>query len=243
MSVSRNILLSRQTLGILILSAGLSSQANAFQVHAREVSNIVFTDASGGFFEHGYALVEELTGNGLTVYLDFTDQGNIGTGQVSSENFAFNLLGVSGLSSIGLDQTGQAYINNNGNTPALLGTANLISGSVWQDPASGSTPPSLAAALNGTFTPTAAGSSTLGLSLPKYTMSGSFLHYLFVDVLPVNQTPGDFTSPVIGFTINDVLAKDVLTLTAPVPVPGAIWLFGTVLAGFLGFSRRKILPV
>ena len=27
--------------------------------------------------------------------------------------------------------------------------------------------------------------------------------------------------------------------TAPVPVPGAVWLFGSALAGFLGFGRRK----
>ena len=25
----------------------------------------------------------------------------------------------------------------------------------------------------------------------------------------------------------------------PLPVPGAIWLFGSALAGFIGFNRRK----
>jgi len=27
--------------------------------------------------------------------------------------------------------------------------------------------------------------------------------------------------------------------SAPVPVPGAVWLFGSALAGFIGIQRRK----
>lgn len=34
-----------------------------------------------------------------------------------------------------------------------------------------------------------------------------------------------------------------LAVPAPVPAPGAIWLFGSVLAGFIGFNRRKQMPV
>jgi hypothetical protein len=38
------------------------------------------------------------------------------------------------------------------------------------------------------------------------------------------------------------VAYDVTTMTsaAPVPVPGAVWLFGSAIAGLVGFGRRKI---
>ncbi|OAI20977.1 hypothetical protein A1359_19945 [Methylomonas lenta] len=39
--------------------------------------------------------------------------------------------------------------------------------------------------------------------------------------------------------ISDAVLYDVLVTTSPVPVPGAVWLFGSVLAGFMGFGRRK----
>jgi len=40
-------------------------------------------------------------------------------------------------------------------------------------------------------------------------------------------------------SVDDAVAYDVLVTTSPVPVPGAVWLFGSALAGFLGFGRRK----
>lgn len=36
-----------------------------------------------------------------------------------------------------------------------------------------------------------------------------------------------------------MLAGNSLTYTSAVPVPGAVWLFGSALMGFVGFSRRK----
>lgn len=40
-------------------------------------------------------------------------------------------------------------------------------------------------------------------------------------------------------SVADAVAYDVLVTTSPVPVPGAVWLFGSALMGFLGFGRRK----
>jgi hypothetical protein len=37
----------------------------------------------------------------------------------------------------------------------------------------------------------------------------------------------------------DAVVYDVLVTTSAVPVPGAVWLFGSALAGFVGFGRRK----
>ena len=44
--------------------------------------------------------------------------------------------------------------------------------------------------------------------------------------------PQDFTGPA-GFGLDNV------ALNAVVPVPAAVWLFGTALIGFIGFSRRR----
>jgi hypothetical protein len=35
------------------------------------------------------------------------------------------------------------------------------------------------------------------------------------------------------------LTGNVVAETTPVPVPGAVWLFGSAMFGFLGVSRRK----
>ena len=40
-------------------------------------------------------------------------------------------------------------------------------------------------------------------------------------------------------SVADAVAYNVLVTTSPVPVPGAVWLFGSALMGFLGFGRRK----
>ncbi len=39
--------------------------------------------------------------------------------------------------------------------------------------------------------------------------------------------------------VADAVVYDVLVTTSPVPVPGAVWLFGTGIAGLMGFARRK----
>ncbi|WFP48565.1 hypothetical protein PL263_10615 [Methylomonas sp. EFPC3] len=48
-----------------------------------------------------------------------------------------------------------------------------------------------------------------------------------------NAYPGDITEKVLGHISMNVGAE-----TAPVPVPAAVWLFGSALAGWLGFKRR-----
>ncbi|OHX34066.1 MULTISPECIES: PEP-CTERM sorting domain-containing protein [unclassified Methylomonas] len=82
-----------------------------------------------------------------------------------------------------------------------------------------------------------------------------------LETLVITLTAGNYTiaaSGALGAVANSTLgtlgALDSFGLTnlhghlefsasvaAPVPVPGAVWLFGTVLAGFVGLNRRKVL--
>ena len=43
----------------------------------------------------------------------------------------------------------------------------------------------------------------------------------------------------VGALVADAVTYDVLVTTSAVPVPGAVWLFGSALTGFMGFGRRK----
>jgi hypothetical protein len=63
----------------------------------------------------------------------------------------------------------------------------------------------------------------------------------------VNQALGGVLPPVAIWTIEDYLFKSAtLTVTyapvvpAAVPVPGAVWLFGSALAGLIGFRRKSV---
>lgn len=220
----------------LLLALGFmlgSMQASALQVHAREVSRVDFTDAIGSFVEHGFAVVEELSNPGFTVYSEFAITGNTLAGQIAPLPFVFELWGVAGQSSMGFDGAGLAQINHHGNSPVLLGTSTLISGSIAQTAGSQTQPPALTAQLNGLFTPTALAASLYGLSAPAYTVNGSFLHYLFVDVSPILLDPQNQNSPVVGFLVNDAAARDVITFTA-VPLPGAALLFASAVVGWIG---------
>ncbi|MDT4331050.1 PEP-CTERM sorting domain-containing protein [Methylomonas sp. MED-D] len=49
--------------------------------------------------------------------------------------------------------------------------------------------------------------------------------------------PGDFSLS----NLHGHLEFSAVATAAAVPVPGAVWLFGTVLAGFVGLNRRKVL--
>jgi len=42
-----------------------------------------------------------------------------------------------------------------------------------------------------------------------------------------------------GFTSERTYLDDVVLSTSPVPIPAAIWLFGTALIGLLGFGKRR----
>ena len=86
--------------------------------------------------------------------------------------------------------------------------------------------------------------SSLGTAIWSASMDSAddTLFYKFV----FNQTEWDLTDSfytlVIGAhggeAINGV-AYDVMVTTSPVPVPGAVWLFGSAMAGLIGFGRRK----
>lgn len=57
--------------------------------------------------------------------------------------------------------------------------------------------------------------------------------------------PGGFTNATYSATVlgTVLLGTDGLFSFTPVPVPAAVWLFGTALAAFFGFSRRKTAQV
>ncbi|MBD9357854.1 PEP-CTERM sorting domain-containing protein [Methylomonas albis] len=54
---------------------------------------------------------------------------------------------------------------------------------------------------------------------------------------------GGYDGPLAGHSAGSNLAYSATisaaTVSSPVPVPGAVWLFGTALMGFLGLSKRK----
>lgn len=95
--------------------------------------------------------------------------------------------------------------------------------------------------------------SSLGEAIWTASMSsvGDTLFYSFIfdqSEWLATGTPGyetnGFYTLVIGAhggtgSVDDAVVYDVLVTTSPVPVPGAVWLFGSALAGFLGLKRRK----
>lgn len=73
---------------------------------------------------------------------------------------------------------------------------------------------------------------SLDIILYEITSRGGF-------VPPATVLPPEFASTFLGTAILDAAGN--LTIT-PVPIPAAVWLFGTALAAFFGFSRRKTAP-
>lgn len=70
--------------------------------------------------------------------------------------------------------------------------------------------------------------------------AGPFIRNLY---LVIGLDPGDALITSFGFeniSANDALHLDHVAIqTSVVPVPAAVWLFGTALAGLIGFSRRR----
>jgi hypothetical protein len=66
--------------------------------------------------------------------------------------------------------------------------------------------------------------------------AGSLFWLTSVD--PSNDTPGTITN--LGrFALDSNTGVLTFGSAAPVPVPAAAWLFGSALAGLLGFGRRR----
>lgn len=42
------------------------------------------------------------------------------------------------------------------------------------------------------------------------------------------------------FTVSTASNAAAMSALTPVPVPAAVWLFGSAIAGLIGFSRRKV---
>lgn len=86
--------------------------------------------------------------------------------------------------------------------------------------------------------------SSLGEAIWKASMSSTSdtLFHSFV----FNQAEWDATDSFYTLVIGahgggalDGVTYDVLVTTSAVPVPGAVWLFGSAMAGLIGFGRRK----
>jgi len=86
--------------------------------------------------------------------------------------------------------------------------------------------------------------NSMGLGLVDYTQT-----VYNSDVLPLTQPiPDDFPSLnniVVSFwdsqtqSIGDIAARGDVTIAAVVPIPAAIWLFGSGLLGLVGMARRN----
>jgi hypothetical protein len=59
---------------------------------------------------------------------------------------------------------------------------------------------------------------------------------VIIEQLAGGHNPFTFSAP---FFLGQVLAESPNSVPSAVPVPAAFWLFGTALAGFIGFSRRR----
>jgi|GEM_PF-1608773 hypothetical protein len=80
----------------------------------------------------------------------------------------------------------------------------------------------------------------------NYIAAGSYDQYIKIAEWETGTAPSGVVSAnsAAGLMTNsNMIYQEQGTLptaaTAPVPVPGAVWLFGTALAGFVGFGRRK----
>ncbi len=79
---------------------------------------------------------------------------------------------------------------------------------------------------------------------------GTELYLVFASLTSTGQTgfstgagaggnPYDRGKAFIGSSFNDNFDSTFATYSTVVPVPAAVWLFGTALIGFIGFSRRR----
>lgn len=168
--------------------------------------------------------------------------------------------------SIDLDNSGSSYswaekINNNGQIVGVTTDANgLWNMTMWN--VDGSAPIDLTANLAANVdTAFDQGHSTLinntgQVVFDAFNADGSQVSYLWdngtlIDISPL-LPDGVLLNTVTGINDNGVLygraslngqwGAFVLTPTA-VPVPGALWLFGSALAGFMGLTKRKKLSI
>lgn len=97
----------------------------------------------------------------------------------------------------------------------------------------------------GTETFTAGNDSRFGVAPGSPTITLSSLTTLtdfdFLALLGTNGAPADFNSNFTSFDDFDVMFGDWQTTitTQVVPVPAAVWLFGSGLIGLVGIARRK----
>ncbi len=75
---------------------------------------------------------------------------------------------------------------------------------------------------------------------PAIVVDGtSYTDLVFLALGDGHRLSGDTTSEVIrGWLLPTGPTEDWLTTLTPVPLPAAVWLFGTALAGLIGFSRK-----
>jgi hypothetical protein len=75
------------------------------------------------------------------------------------------------------------------------------------------------------------------LGLTNADVSDNFSHNVFDDAFGLNIVDKDSAGNILSLAGRGVI--DPGTGISPVPVPAAVWLFGTALIGFVGVSRRR----
>lgn len=272
-SSSRVSFLSPKCLGAAMLCLGISAQAQASQfsfdptaiglsgsaftaddLKATEVSTIL-NDASGSFTEHGFAQVTtalnntvDLAPGGLnstySLYAEFTGTGHATSPATSDwDTISLSLYAVTGVSSFFSDANHAAQVNNNGNSPILLGSSSTViqgsgtAGFAGVDGGTGLPLFNLTADLTADFAPTAAGSLVFGSTADSVNLLGHFIHNGTIGI------PNGFGG-ISAFLVNG--GEDTLSLVATssssvatVPLPGSIALFAAGLALMGGTSLRK----
>ena len=153
-----------------------------------------------------------------------------------------------------LDGPGLFYTFQNGNAILTYDDVNLtasISGTVNQSTAVDQTSPVDTAILytisgitdagGGFFTATGGSGDVGGLALTgKQAMTGAASGLAFLFLNDGHRLPGN--TGIVGRGWLDFAGTNDFLFTAtpnPVPVPAAVWLFGTALFGMFGFSRRR----
>jgi hypothetical protein len=75
------------------------------------------------------------------------------------------------------------------------------------------------------------------LGLTNADVSSNFSHNVFDDTFGLSIVDNDSAGRILSLAGRGII--DPGTGVNPVPVPAAIWLFGTGLIGLVGFSKRR----
>ena len=195
------------------VSVGWSDLADGSASHA------ALWDANGNLTDIGAPLATALNGTNSGAW-GINNAGQIAgyfllADGVTYHAFFFDGTNYNDLPALGGDGT-FSFSQNINNLGQIVGSSNLDNGvshaTLWQ---------------NGAIT-------DLNQYLPDYLVSAG---WVLTTAYGINDL-----GVIVGAASNNSDPNHVLTAAfevAPVPVPGAVWLFGSALAGFVGLGRRK----